>query len=178
MSLLAIGGAIATTSEMHRYLVEQRAWLTDQQFTSSIALAQAAPGPNILFVALFGWQVGLNAAGPATDRLIPWSALLGMAVSMIGILGPSSVLTYVASQWAHRHRTSRGVRAFKAGMAPVVVALLLSTAWVLASARVDPARDWRAWALTAVSALVVWRTRLHLLWLLGFGALLGGLGVL
>ena len=38
-------------------------WLTDSQFTSSVALAQAAPGPNVLFVALMGWNVGLNAGG-------------------------------------------------------------------------------------------------------------------
>ena len=76
VSLLAIGGAITTTSEMHRYLVDQRAWLTDAQFTSSIGLAQAAPGPNVLFVALLGWQVGLNAEGSAPG-FVPWMALQG-----------------------------------------------------------------------------------------------------
>jgi chromate transporter len=178
VSLLAIGGAITTTSEMHRYLVEQRAWLTDAQFTSSIALAQAAPGPNILFVALLGWHVGLNAQGSTAHGLVPAMAFLGMTLSMLGILLPSSGLAYVAGQWAHRNRTRRAVRAFKAGMAPIVVALLLSTAWVLASAPVDATRDWRAWVLTAVSALIVWRTRLHLLWLLALGALLGATGLL
>jgi chromate transporter len=55
LSLLAIGGAITTAPEMHSYLVNDKAWLTDSQFTSSIALAQAAPGPNVLFIALLGW---------------------------------------------------------------------------------------------------------------------------
>jgi chromate transporter len=31
--------------------------------------------------------------------------------------------------------------------------------------------------MTAVSAVVVWRTRIHLLWLLGAGALLGWFGI-
>ena len=62
LSLLAVGGAITTAPDMHRYLVSQLGWLSDSQFTSSIALAQAAPGPNILFVALMGWNVGLNAS--------------------------------------------------------------------------------------------------------------------
>ena len=62
-SLLAIGGGITVVPEMHRLMVEQQHWLTDAQFTSSIALAQAAPGPNVLFVALMGWNVGLNAGG-------------------------------------------------------------------------------------------------------------------
>ena len=63
LSLLSISGAITTVPDMHRYLVGQHGLLTDAQFTSSIAIAQAAPGPNVLFVALMGWNVGLNASG-------------------------------------------------------------------------------------------------------------------
>ena len=59
--MLAVGGAITAAPEMHRYLVDETAWLSEAQFTSSIALAQAAPGPNILFVALMGFNVGMNA---------------------------------------------------------------------------------------------------------------------
>ena len=46
-SLLSIGGVITTAPDMHRYLVDQRHWLSDLQFSSSIAIAQAAPGPNM-----------------------------------------------------------------------------------------------------------------------------------
>ena len=60
LSLLAIGGAITTAPDMHRYLVTEHGWITDGQFTTSVALAQAAPGPNLLFVAVLGW----NVAGP------------------------------------------------------------------------------------------------------------------
>eukprot|EP01035_Chromulina_nebulosa_P046204 gene46205-62588_t len=45
LSLLAIGGAITTAPDMHRYLVTEHGWISDSQFTASIALAQAAPGP-------------------------------------------------------------------------------------------------------------------------------------
>jgi hypothetical protein len=68
LSLLAIGGAITTAPEMHSYLVNEKSWLTDSQFTSSIALAQAAPGPNVLFIALLGWNVGMNAGGGGRCR--------------------------------------------------------------------------------------------------------------
>ena len=166
LSLMSIGGAISTTSEMHRYLVEQHHWLTPAQFNDSIALAQAAPGPNVLFVALMGWHVGLNAGSMA-------AALLGVAVTMTGILIPSTVLTYVAAQWGHRNRELRAVRAFKQGMAPVVVALLMATSWILASANRNPATDWPLWLLAFASGLLIWRTRIHLLWVLAFGALLG-----
>ena len=63
LSMLAVGGAITTVPDMHRFLVTDQHWLSDSQFTASIALAQASPGPNVLFVALMGWNVGLNAGG-------------------------------------------------------------------------------------------------------------------
>ncbi|MCE2880611.1 MAG: chromate transporter, partial [Comamonadaceae bacterium] len=59
LSMLGVGGAITTLPDMHRYLVDRQHWLLDSQFNASVALAQAAPGPNILFVALMGWHVGL-----------------------------------------------------------------------------------------------------------------------
>jgi chromate transporter len=68
LSLLSIGGAIATVPDIHHTLVNQNHWLQENQFSASIALAQAAPGPNILFVTLLGWHIGLNAAGGAANH--------------------------------------------------------------------------------------------------------------
>jgi chromate transporter len=170
LSLLSIGGGITTAPDMHRYLVERQHWLTEAQFTASISLAQAAPGPNILFVALMGWSVGINTGSIA-------AGLLGVLITMTGILLPSTTLTYVAARWGHRNRNLRSVRAFKQGIAPIVIALLLATAWILAGADRDPATHWPAWLLSVAAALVVWKTRLHLLWLLGAGALLGWFGL-
>lgn len=170
LSLLSIGGAITTAPEMHRYLVDEMHWLSEQQFNASIAIAQAAPGPNILFVALMGWHVGIN-----TGSIL--MGLFGVMVTMVGIMLPSTTLTYLASQWGHRNRNLRSVRAFKQGMGPIVIALLIATGWVLTSAHNDAATDWPLWLLTAVSALVIWRTRLHLLWVLGAGAILGWFGI-
>ena len=169
LSLMAIGGAISTAPDMHRYLVDQQHWMTDPQFNASITLAQAAPGPNVLFVALMGWQVGLNAGSL-------WAAMLGMALTMTGMLIPSATLTYVASRWGHDNRELRSVRAFKQGMAPVVVGLILATGWLMSSAHGVAATDWPLWLVTAAAALVVWRTRVHLLWLLAAGGVLGWFG--
>ncbi len=178
LSLLSIGGAITTAPEMQRYLVVDRLWLTNAQFNSSIALAQAAPGPNVLFVALVGWNVGLNAGGGLGAGAAGWGwALAGVSVAMLGIMLPSTTLTFLAARWGHRNRELRPVRAFKQGVAPIVIALLISTGWVLTAAHNHPAQDWRLWLLTVVTALVVWKTRIHLLWLLGAGALLGALGL-
>jgi chromate transporter len=169
LSLLCVGGAITTAPDMHRFLVQEKGWLTDPQFSASIAIAQAAPGPNVLFTALMGWNVGLNAGGL-------WTALLGLVLCLGGIMLPSSVLVYLTARWSHRNRDLRGVRAFKQGMAPLVIALLLSTGWILATAQGYSLRNWPAWGLSIATALIVWRTRLHLLWLLGAGAVVGWMG--
>jgi chromate transporter len=179
LSLLAVGGAITTTPDMHRFLVASRHWLTNEQFVSSVALAQAAPGPNILFVALMGWNVGLNSVGGLGHGLTSWVAgLTGMSLAMLGILLPSTTLTYFATRWGHRNRELRLVRAFKQGMAPIVVALLMATAWVLVMGARDTPFNGRIVALAVISMLVVWRTRVHLLWLLAAGALVGALGLI
>ncbi len=177
LSLLAIGGAITTAPDMHRYLVDEQHWLADAQFSSSIALAQAAPGPNVLFIALLGWNVGVNAGGGLSAGPAAWAfAVLGMLIAMVGILLPSTTLTFAAARWAHRNKELRFVRAFKQGMAPIVIALLIATALILIASQGRELEHWRLWLLAAVSALVVWRTRLHLLWLLSVGGLLGWLG--
>ena len=177
LSLLAIGGAITTAPDMHRYLVDEQHWLSESQFTSSIALAQAAPGPNVLFVALLGWNVGMNAGGGLGAGAAAWGyAALGVGIAMIGIMLPSTTLTFAAARWGHQNRERRVVRAFKQGMAPIVVALLIATGWILASSHGTLLKNWPLWLLTGASALLVWHTRVHLLWLLGAGALLGGIG--
>ncbi len=169
LSMLAVGGAISTTPDMHRFLVNEKLWLSESQFTSSVAIAQAAPGPNVMFVALLGYSVGLNAGSYGY-------AALGVLIAIVGIMLPSSTLAYVAARWGQRNRELRSVRAFKQGMAPMIVALLVATGWVLSSGHTDLRRDWPVWLLTGVSTLLVWRTRLHLLWLLAAGGLLGAVG--
>ena len=178
LSLLSVGGAITTVPEMHRYLVAQNPWLTDSQFSASIALAQAAPGPNVLFVAVLGWNVGMASGGGPANGPLPWAlASAAMAVSMVGIIIPSTTLTFFATRWGQRNRERPEVRAFKQSMAPVVIALLIATGWLLTASHNNLQQAPLLWLLTVASALLVWKTRIHLLWLIGAGALAGFLGL-
>jgi len=171
LSLLSIGGAISTLPDMHRYLVDQQHWLTDAQFNASVAIAQAAPGPNVLFIALMGWHIGLNTGNM-------WAGLLGVFITMTGILLPSTTLTFIAARWGHQNRERKSVRSFKLGMAPIVIGLLLATGWIMTAAHNVPKQDWPLWLMSAICAWVIWRTRLHILWLLAAGALLGWFGLI
>jgi chromate transporter len=158
LSLLAIGGAIATVPDLQRFVVVEHAWLAAGDFTGSVALAQAAPGPNLLFVAV----VGYNALG-----------LGGALAAMLGMLLPSTALTLAITRWGSRRRDTRAVRSFMAGMAPITLGLLLSTGWLLAEPVVQ--RPVAA-VLMAGTVLAMWRTRVSPLWLLAAGATAGALG--
>ena len=162
LSLISIGGAITTASDMHRYVVQEKGWMGDDAFTASIAIAQAAPGPNILFVAVIGW----NIAGP-----------LGALATLAGILIPSTTLTLWVARFARQRRETRGVRAFVTGLAPVTIGLLLATGWVLAQPYLAaPDRRLGASLLMAVTVLAIVRTRIGPMWLVALGAVVGALG--
>lgn len=124
-----------------------------------------------------GWYVGLNAASASgvNAQSLPL-ALAAAFAAMVGILLPSSVVTYYATHWLHVQRERLAVRAFKSGMAPLVVGLLISTGWLLALSQQQSHPGWPLAALTLLSGLAVWKTRIHLLILLALGALAGGLG--
>lgn len=159
LSLLSVGGAITTAPDMHRYVVTQEHWMTNEQFNASIAIAQAAPGPNVLFVAAIGW----NIAGP-----------LGVMVTMVGILLPSTILSLGAMRYGEARRESLGVRVFVTGMAPLTLGLLLATGWLLA---IPATARWADMALVAFTVVMLLRTRISPIWLVALGGAVGaGLG--
>ena len=155
LSLLSIGGAISTVPEMHRYLVDQHHWLSNDQFSAMVAIAQAAPGPNLLFVAVLGWGV---------------AGFAGMCVTMTGILLPSTTLTLAAARWGEARRHTRGVQAFVTGMAPLSVGLVLSTGFILGKPAYG--NPWLFAAMVATVAVCV-RTKVSPLWLIAAGGLVG-----
>jgi len=158
LSLLAIGGAITTVPEMKRLVVTQNGWLDSAQFAGSIALAQAAPGPNVLFVAVIGFNIG---------------GLAGALATLGGSLIPSAVLALAAGRHLQAYRDSVPVRAFVQGLAPLTIGLLLATGCVL----VEPARtQWTMWALVGATVLFMLRTSRSPLWPIAVGGVAGALG--
>ena len=159
LSLLAVGGAITTLPDMQRYLVSQHGWMSGTDFSTSVAIAQAAPGPNILFVALMGWHV---------------AGLAGLLAAMVGIMGPSSILSLWLGRYRQRRAESRGMRAFTAGLAPLTLGLLLATGWLLtAPTRHQPV----AVALVVATVALSVRSKLSPIWLIALGALVGALAL-
>ncbi len=82
LGVVSFGGGLAIVPEMHRQFVESNGWLTSGEFADGYALAQLAPGPNMLAVVFYGYRAaGLVAALVAPMALVTpgatASALLG-----------------------------------------------------------------------------------------------------
>lgn len=160
LSLVAFGGANAVIPEIHHQAVDVRHWMTDQDFASLFAIAQAAPGPNFLVSTLVGWK----AAG-----------LAGALVATAAMCGPSCILTFwVAKVW-DRYRETGWRMAVGAGLAPVTVGFVFSSAFVLTRAA---DRSWRLALVTVASAAIAYFTKLNPLWCLLAAGALGLAGVL
>ncbi|MEP7084544.1 MAG: chromate transporter [Betaproteobacteria bacterium] len=157
LSLLSIGGANAIIPEIHLRAVEIERWMTDTDFSEMFALAQAAPGPNVLIVSLVGWK----AAGTA-----------GALVAMLAMCGPSSLLTYHFARVWERFREAPLRIAIQTALAPVTVGLIVASGYVL-TRTID--HEWRDFALTGATMLLALGTRAHPLWMLAAAAALGAL---
>jgi len=182
LSLLSVGGAASVLPEMHRNLVENYGWMSSEQFGQLYALAQAAPGPNVLVVSLLGWQ----SAGVA-----------GALVTTLAMIGPSCALTYWVDR-AWRSGTAGTWAAWRSavddGLAPLTVGLLAAAGTLLAQAAArsvaqatpQEALQATSWAvdlnvfavvLTVAAMLISWRTRFHPLWMIAAGAAAGVAGL-
>lgn len=156
LSLLSVGGMPSVIPEMHRYVVEQRAWISHTDFVEMFALGQAAPGPNVLISSLIGWKI---------------AGVPGALVTLAAMCGPAAVLSFwVAGVWDRLQGTPWRALAQRA-MAPMVVGLILSGGFVLATPGGAP--DWRLWLIAAASAWAMVATKLNPLWMLAGGAIAG-----
>ncbi len=159
LSLVAIGGANSVVPEMHRIAVDVQHWMTDRQFAELFALANAAPGPNVLMVCLIGFQ----AAG-----------LAGAVVATLAMCGPSSLLTYFVVRRWEKNSNTRVKKIIQRGLAPVTIGLIAATAFLLTRAAIH---DWLGLMLGAATFAVMAWTRYSPLWLFGVATGLGLLGI-
>jgi chromate transporter len=160
MSLFAIGGANAAIPEMHRLAVEVMGWMSDRQFTDMFGIAQLTPGPNVIIVALIGYQ----AAG-----------LAGAAVAMAAMCGPTCVLAYWMGKTWDRFKTARWRIAIQNGLVPVSLGMIAASAFVIAKASDTGVVTT---LLTVASAAVAYWTRITPLWLFALAAILGVAGLI
>ena len=158
LSLVSVGGGNAVIPEIQRFSVLTQQWVTASEFTAIYAIAQAAPGPSSMLVALIGYK----AAGP-----------IGAATAAAAMYLPSSVIVFMAARFLERFRHNRWARIFERSVAPLAVGLILSSAYVVGSSmQTGPVMI----ALIAGTALIHWKLGWNPLLLLLAGALAGMMG--
>ena len=158
LSFVAFGGATALLPEMHRVVVENHHWLDDATFTHLYAIAQAAPGPNVLVVTLIGWEV---------------AGLAGALMATLAMCLPMSVVIYLLIDRWESFAGARWQKAISLGVAPLAVGLIFSGATLIAQAA---SFGWAAWVLVGATVLANLWLKVHPLWFIGVGGLVGLLG--
>lgn len=155
LSLLAFGGGNAILPEMQHQVVTVHQWMSAEQFSSLFAMAQAAPGPNMMIVPLVGWHV----AGPA-----------GLLVTSLAKFGPSSIITIYALKFWERFKANPLRARFEKALKPITVGLVLVSAWMIADAS---AQNLLLVIIVVVTALLGMFKKIHPLWVMAVGAGLG-----
>lgn len=155
LSLLAFGGGNAILPEMQHQVVEIHHWLTATEFSTMFALAQAAPGPNMMIVPLVGWHV----AGPA-----------GLIVTSIAKFGPSSVVAVLALKFWEKFKDHSLRARFEKALKPITVGLVLVSAWIIADAA---AQNLLLIGIVIIATLLSMFKKIHPLWVMAFGAVVG-----
>lgn len=159
LSLLAFGGGNTILPEMQRQVVDIHHWMTAQQFGALFALAQAAPGPNMMVVPLVGWHV---------------AGFSGVLVTSLAKFGPSSLVTGFALRLWERFKDRPWRKTVQAGLVPVTAGLVTASAIVITHAS---ASSWGTILIAAGVAIATTTTRIHPLLALAAGAALGLTGI-
>lgn len=159
LAFVAFGGATALLPEMQRVVVEQHHWLDATTFAHLYAIAQAAPGPNVLVVTLIGWEV---------------AGLAGALAATTAICLPMSVLVFFLFRHWSRFRGALWQQSIQTGVAPLAVGLVFSGAALIGN---SSGLGVAGWVLVSATVLVNLRCKsIHPLWFIGVGAALGFLG--
>lgn len=110
VSLSGFGGVLAWSRRM---MVEERRWLTPEQFNEAYALCAFLPGPNIVnFSVIFGSRF----RGP-----------LGAVVALAGLIGPPMLLIVVIGALYSHYGELPALRRMLAGVAYAAAGLMLAT---------------------------------------------------
>jgi chromate transporter len=144
LSLVSIGGMLSVILEMRRYVVDVKHWMAPADFIQMFAVGQAAPGPNVLIAGLIGWKV---------------AGATGALVALGAICGPAAIVAFwVAGVW-ERMKDSPWRAVAQRAMAPIVVGLVFSGGFVLATPGHAP--EWRLWLIAAAGATGLLTSRLN-----------------
>lgn len=154
IGLFTFGGGYAMIPIIQREIIEKRGWIAERDFLDLLTLAQSAPGPIALNMAVF---VGYKLFG-----------YRGAVTSLLGVVLPSFIIILIVAIFFSQIRDNAIVDAAFKGMRPVVVALMLAP-------MLGFVRDMRWWmiSIAAMVSLAIWYLGFSPIYLLVVGAVAG-----
>jgi chromate transporter len=149
LGTFGFGGPIALAGYMQRDLVEERRWVSKQDYLEGLALAQLAPGPLAAQLAMYlGWV----RAGVTGATLVAAAFIL-----------PSFVMTLGLSLLYVRWNGLPWMQGLFYGIGAAVIAIITRSAVKLA--RMTMGKDRLLWAIFAARAIVTAWTESEIVWL-------------
>src|SRR5439155_884986 len=128
------GGPIALAGYMHRDLVEERGWYSDDEYQQGLAIAQTMPGPLAAQLAMWLGYLERGARG-------------ALWVALPFVVPPFLLVTAVAALYAHYQGLSQ-VESVFFGVGPAVMAIIAIAAYKLA--RSTNKHDVLLWSIAAI----------------------------
>ncbi len=143
---MAVGGVNAVLPELHRVVVENNHWITNQQFRRYVhAIANASPGTK--HADYLPVSAGISAgSGARCCRPSRYAQ-------------PTCLLTYAVAHAWERFKDAPLRIAIQAGLVPVTVGLIAASARIYWRARAD--QSFIAYGITGVTAAICYFTRIH-----------------
>src|SRR6266404_7072710 len=139
LGTIGFGGPVALVGYMHRDLVEERKWITENDYKEGLTLAQLMPGPLAAQLAIYLGYVHYRIIG---------ATLVGVAFVL-----PSFVMV-VALGWAYRRYNNDlpWVQAVFYGVGAAVIGIIAHSAYKLTRKTIG--RDPLLWTIFLVTAIV------------------------
>jgi chromate transporter len=159
-SVVAFGGINALLPVLYDLSVNQEHWISSQTFADYFAIAQAAPGPNLMTVTLIGWNVG---------------GLLGAALATLAISWPSAIMIYFLQGYISAIQNKQRQQMIQFAAGTLSVGLVLAAAWQIS---MQMNQSLPAYILTIGTITITFFTRWHPLYLIAAGAACGLLGLI
>jgi chromate transporter len=184
LAVVTFGGAYAVLAYMAQEAVQTHHWLSAGEMADGLGLAETTPGPLIMVTQFVGFLGAWRAPDPFSPML---AGILGALLTTWVTFAPCFLWIFAFAPWIERLEHARklqgGLSALTAAVVGVIANLALWFALHVLFARVtlwrgisvpDPASlDWRAAALTVLAFLLLFRTRLGVLWTLAVCAVAG-----
>ncbi|ASS74145.1 chromate transporter [Tumebacillus algifaecis] len=155
--LLGYGGGPSAIPLIRTEVVERYRWLTDQEFTDALAIANTLPGPIATKLSAF---VGFKVAG-----------ILGAVSALIGMVAPTAIAVIVLVKLLLTYKDSPYLKGLINAVRPVVVVLLLQTAWQ--SSQGGTFIDWKPIAMGVIAMLAIFWLKIDAVYVILAAMVLG-----